>query len=123
MKKKIEVNAVGAGSHVPVIENKLRDIKGYCRGIKNTLPYLLPLFLVTWLIYFAVSCINMVPNKGGVYKISPTEAFLGHKVDYKFDLRSNFGEMVEVTDPIGDNTLKSRTNTAIALVGTGNRTG
>ena len=59
----------------------------------------------------------------GVYKTSPTEAFLGRKIDYKLDLRSNFGGMVEATDPTGDNTLKSRTNTTIALVGTGNRTG
>jgi hypothetical protein len=65
----------------------------------------------------------MLLHKGGLLKISPTEAFLGRKTDFKIDLRVGFGELVEATDPNGDNTLKSRTNTAIALLGTGNRTG
>jgi hypothetical protein len=38
----IQVNPTGAGQHVPVIENKIRQIKERVRAIFNTLPFNLP---------------------------------------------------------------------------------
>jgi len=75
------VNPDGTGSHVPVIERKIREVKERARAIVNTLPWRLPISLITWLIYFCVSRINLIPHKGGLIEISSTEAFKGRKVD------------------------------------------
>lgn len=119
----IELNPTGAGQHVGPIERKIEEVKERARGIKNTLPWLLALTLIPWLIFYCVSRINLVPHKTGISNISPAEAFSGRKIDYKIDLRCSFGDYAEVHDPYADNTLKPRTQAGIALLPTGNRTG
>lgn len=55
--------------------------------------------------------------------VSPVEAFTGCKVDYKTDLRVGFGDYVEAYDPKADNSLRPRTQAAIALMPVGNSMG
>lgn len=119
----IEMNPVGAGSHVGPIERKIEEVKERCRGIKATLSFRLALQLIAWLVFFCVSRINLVPHKSGLTNISPAEAFLGRKIDYRLDLRCGFGDYVECYNPLSDNSMRPRTEAAITLMPTGNRTG
>ena len=47
----IVVNPSGPGSHVPVIERKIQEVKQRARGIINTLPYKLAACLIVQLIF------------------------------------------------------------------------
>ena len=119
----IVVNPAGPGSHVPVIERKIQEVKQRARGIFSSLPYKLAAHLFVHLIIFCVSRINLVPHKTGLTNISPTEAFKGRKLDFKRDLRIGFGEYAEAFDPYSDNTMRPRTNAVISLGHTGNISG
>ena len=55
--------------------------------------------IVTWLVYFCVSRINMVPSSASGDRISPRERFLGRKLDYQRDLRVGFGDYVQTYSP------------------------
>ena len=81
--------------------------------------------LIVWLVYFCVSRIDMIPHKttGSSSYISPIEGFTWRKVHAKLHLRVGFGDYVEAFDPTADNTLKPRTQAAIALLPLGNAKG
>jgi hypothetical protein len=57
----IMVNPTGAGQHVPVIENKIRQVKQRVRAIITTLPFNLPESMMKHLVAHAVSSLNMMP--------------------------------------------------------------
>jgi hypothetical protein len=63
-----------------------------------------------------VTRINLVPHRGGLIGISPREAFLGVKADYKRDLRCAFGDYLECTVRQPDNSMAPRTEACIALL-------
>ena len=65
----------------------------------------------------------MIPHKGGPIGVAPTELFSGRKIDAKLDLRVGFGDYCECVDPYSDNTMRPRTQAAIALYPLGNLTG
>jgi len=119
----IQLNPYGPGSHVPVIERKIQEVKQRARAIINSLPYKLAVSLISHLITFCVSRINLFPHKSGLSNISLTEAFKGRKIDYNKDLRIGFGEYVEAFDPYSDNTMRPRTQAAISLGPVGNSSG
>jgi len=119
----VPLNPAGAGSHVPKIERKIREIKEYCRAILHSLPYDLPGALIQYLVYFAVSRINLVPHVNGPSSVPPREAFLGIKTDFNKDIRFGFGDYVQATDMYSNNTMEERTTSAIALCPVGNREG
>ena len=121
--KGIELNPTGAGAHVHVVERKVQEVKERVRGVINSLPFKLALTLIVWLVLFCVSRINLIPHKGGPIGISPSEAFKGRKTNAAIDLRVGFGDYAECTDPYGDNTMRPRTQAAIALLPVGNLTG
>jgi len=58
----IIVNPSGAGSHVPVVENKIKTVKERVRGHIGVLPFKLCIALLVWLVYYCVSRINLVPT-------------------------------------------------------------
>ena len=120
--KGILVEPRASGTHVPTAERKIRVIKERCRSIIHSLPFTLPLFLMAWMVYFAVSRINLFPSRGGLVKVSPFEAFNGRKVDFDRDLRVGFGKYCEVNVDT-TNTLKARTASAISLLPTGSASG
>lgn len=121
----ITVNPSGAGQHVPVVENKIRQVKERVRGILNTLPFTLPASLMWWLVKFCVSRLNMVPRNTKVDCTSPRETLLGRKLDFRRDLRIGFGEYVQAHAPASatSNSMAPRTDGAIALFPTGNLQG
>jgi hypothetical protein len=111
----IAVNPSGAGQHVPTIERNIRTMKERARGILATIPYELPTTLIPWLVYYVVTRINIVPRRGGLDHLSPREAFLGIKTDFKRDLKCGFGDYLECSVPNQDNSMLARTQSCIAL--------
>ena len=110
-----QVNPEGPGQHVKEIERAIQEVKEHVCAVHSTLPYRLAATLLVWLVYFAVSRINMFPHKGGPSGVSPREAFYGVKLDYKRDLCTGFGEYLECTDPYDDNSMNPHTQACISL--------
>jgi hypothetical protein len=50
----------GAGTHIGIIENKIKCVKNRARAIINSLPYVLPNSLIKYLIYYSTQAVNMV---------------------------------------------------------------
>ena len=117
---KARVNTTAAGDHVPVVENKIRQIKGGVRGIIATLPYLIPLFLIAYLVAHVVFCINMFPSRATSENVSPYESFTGRKPCGK-DFPLAFGEYAEIHEKHSvTNTMEARTQSGIYLGQSGN---
>lgn len=117
---KARVNTTAAGDHVPVVENKIKQIKGGVRGILATLPYLVPLFFIAYLVSHVVFCINMFPSRATSENVAPYESFTGRKPSGK-DFPLAFGEYVEVHEKRAvTNTMEARTQSAIYLGQSGN---
>lgn len=116
----INVNPTGAGQHVPIIENVLRQIKERMRCVYHTLPYALPVSEFKYLFYYCVKCLNMQPSGTSFDLTPPFEKMHGRKIDAKIDLRAAFGDYAQIHAPEMDNSVtKSRTDPAIALYPTG----
>ena len=114
----------GAGSHVPRIENKIKVVKERMRAVINTLPYLLPHQLIEWLVYYVVMRLNSMPSHTRMDTTPPRQLLLGRKIDVLTDLALSFGQYVQVHSiETITNTMKSRTDGALALMPTGNASG
>jgi hypothetical protein len=114
------LQSIGAtGQHVPVIENKIRQIKECVRAFLNTLLFNLPTTVTKHLVSPVVSSLNMMPCGTRVDKISPREEFSGRKIDYKRDLKVAFGDYVQAHVPnVTDQEvkeLKARTTSTIGI--------
>jgi hypothetical protein len=126
---KAQLDVTAAGEHVKLIERCIRELKERCRAILSTLPYKLPRVLMTWLIYFVVSRINLTPSTVGNTSIAPREQLTGVRPDFNRDLRVSFGEYVETHEPdpqpisLKSNVRISRTEAAVALLPLGNLDG
>ena len=119
------VNPNGAGSHVPVIENKIKTIKKRVRGHINTLPFRLCTSLLVRLVYDCVSRLNLVPTSTmSTEFVCPPEAFTGMRLDYKRDLRLRFGQYCEIHEQhLVTNTMASRTKARNSADAEGQQTG
>lgn len=93
--------------------------------ILHNLPYKLPAILIPYLLYYAVSGINMIPRRTQMSPVlyamaeSPQELFNGRRIDVKLDLKLQFGEYVEYYSG-SDNTMGTRTRPALAMMSLGN---
>jgi hypothetical protein len=105
----------GAGTHVGIVENKIKCIKNRGRAIIHSLPYVLPSTLIRYLVYFATQSVNMILTKNST-STSPLENFLGRKIDFKVDLRVAFGDYCQVEAANITNNLDARTSGSIALL-------
>jgi len=110
----------GPGQHVPEIERKIRVVKERVRAQLSDLPYNLPARLLPWLLYFVVFCLNCVPVRSSGFYVSPRELMTGRKLNYKRDLRFEFGSYIEARNPTGDSSMAGRTNGMIPLLSSGN---
>jgi len=118
----IKVNLASKGEHVPEVERTIRQVKERVRSFHTTLPYKLDELLVVHLVYYCVAAINSIPRSGD--SESPREQFTGVKIDYLRDCKVGFGEYVQVhEDDEITNTMKPRTNGALALGPVGNAQG
>jgi hypothetical protein len=81
------------------------------------------LLILLMLILYCVSRLNYEQSSVRGWTTSPREQFSGRKADAKRDFRCAFGNYVQCTVPETDNTLKARTEDAVVMLPTGNRTG
>ena len=113
------LDTTGAGVAVPVVERKIRTVKERVRAVINTLPYELTERLEEWAVKAAVYSVNMVPTKNSTSYESPREKLYGRYIDAATDLRHAFGDYCHIHEEVIDNTMKARTQAAIALRPTG----
>jgi hypothetical protein len=92
----IEHDVCGAGTHVGIVENKIKAIKNRARSILSSLPYVLPNSLIKYLFYFSTQCVNMALTKNS-NTVSPLENFIGRKLNYRVDLRVGFGDYCQIS--------------------------
>jgi hypothetical protein len=60
----VRMQPTGPNQHVSVADRSIRTLKNIGRSIANNLPYVLPLFLIKWLLLFAVNRFNILPYRG-----------------------------------------------------------
>jgi len=116
-----KIEPAGPAQHVPVIERKIRQVKEGMRSVLHSLPYILAMRFLVFLVYFVVSRINMLPSTSRVDSIPAREAFTGRKLNFKRDVRIGFGSFVHVEMPYAvKNSMEARSEPAISLFPVGN---
>jgi len=108
-----------AGTAVPVVERKIRTVKERIRSIINTLPFEITEKMEEYLVKGAIYSINMVPTRNSYEYTSPREKLLGVMIDATTDLKHAYGDYVQIHHEDIDNSMKGRTEGAIALCPTG----
>ena len=119
----VELEVLGEGEAVTEVERKIRQIKERVRIIWNSIPFLLTFELQDWVVQRAVYFINSEPTSNSEDSRSPREKVTGKILDEKIDFKYMFGEYVQVVSNTTDNSMKSRTQAAVALMPTGARDG
>jgi hypothetical protein len=112
------VSIHGPNAYSAHVDVKIKQLKNVTRAI-NILPYLLPLPLLIYVVFYACSKINMRPNSSLAHGYSPMEVFLGRSVSVERDLGGRmgagpmpFGSRCEIYDRT-TNTIADRTRPAI----------
>lgn len=121
----IVLEPVGRNQHIPEVEIRNKVVKQIFRSVITSLPYKLPKFLFKYLVFFALSRINLYPVSSRADPTPARELFTGRKIDYKRDVRIGFGEYVQIDaypNPRNDAT-KPRTKGALSLDPRGNLQG
>jgi hypothetical protein len=119
----IPVEFVGAGSHCPRIERRIRWVKEKFRGMEHTLPFAMNSLLVRWGVRAAARFTNLQRTASSTSLTTPRDKFYDRRFDWKLDGQIQFGDCIEVTVADTDNTTIARTDTCIALMPRDNRTG
>jgi hypothetical protein len=114
----ITLQLYGKGTHVNVVERKIRQVKEHARTKFSMLPYNLTLDLQSM---YSVYIINSIPQfSKGVY-LSPRELFTGERLEIN-KLKLSYGDYVQYNNHHNiTNTLKQRAEDGIALYPTGDR--
>eukprot|EP00557_Chaetoceros_sp_GSL56_P005694 CAMPEP_0176500028 /NCGR_PEP_ID=MMETSP0200_2-20121128/13286_1 /TAXON_ID=947934 /ORGANISM="Chaetoceros sp., Strain GSL56" /LENGTH=1532 /DNA_ID=CAMNT_0017898575 /DNA_START=170 /DNA_END=4768 /DNA_ORIENTATION=+ len=120
----VEIDAGGAGDHLPKIDAKIRRIKETCRSIIAGLPYSLPRNRVKDLVTYVVNRINTRRTTSLADNVCPRSKLTGRKINYKREFLLGFGDYVECYDPkVRSNSMKARTEPCIALYPSANISG
>ena len=119
----IELDTIGAGEAVTVVERKIRQIKERVRAVISKLPFRLTEKLEGWLVRYAVNRIVLVPTRNTVDYVSPREKLYGRMINVDKELIHDFGDYVQVHSDYIDNSNKARTSYAIALMSAGHLEG
>jgi hypothetical protein len=109
----------GAGTAVPVVERKIRTVKERIRAVINTLPFEITEKMEEYLVRGAAYSINLVPTRNSIEYASPREKLLGRMIDATTDLKHAYGDYVQIHHEDIDNSMKGRTEGAIAMCPTG----
>jgi len=118
----IQLDVSGAAEAVPRVEAKIRRIKERMRAVFHTLPYKLDWKLLVWLVRYATLRLNGEISTKCKDNLSGRERLYGRRND-KAWIRHGFGDYVQVHDKETNNTMKARTQGALALAPTGNMSG
>ena len=120
----MEVDTSGAGGHVARIERRIRTIKERLRShICGRIPFVMNILILSYLILFVISRLNMEHTSSRPGGITPREGFSGQRVAANKDFRAAFGDYVQCTQPYPDKSMNPRTLDGIVLLPTYNRTG
>ena len=119
----VVIDTAGPGQHVPVVERMNQTVKKIVRSYVHSLPYVMTSVILIACVLFSVSRVNMHPNSQSLDKTCPFEQFTGRKLDAKIDFRFKFGDYVQATVPMTNNSMATRTQGCIALYPVGNLTG
>lgn len=120
----VKFNPTSKAEHEPVVERAVQTLKGTCRSLVHSLPYKLCSALLVYMVYYATSCTNMFPKRGGVSDLPPRQLLLGRSVDVSVEGKLPFGAYVHThEDNAMTNGMEARTVGAIALGPTGNYQG
>ena len=112
----IEVNTPGACEHIPEIERSICTTKERCRSIIAVSPFdYFPHEYVIYLVYFAITMLNCLPSRSGLFgRNSTRELVFRRPVYYQRHCSIEFGAMVEASeDATVTNTMASRTYPAL----------
>ena len=112
--KGVTIKYVAPGSHVAIAERKIRTIKDRARSLLQTIKYRVPISLLPHLILYTVTRINQTPTIH-TPSSSPREIFNGDVLDFEKDLRLNFGQIVEIINPVQRNDMQPRSEPAIYI--------
>ena len=115
----IDIDSVGSGQAVPVIERKIRTIKERIRCGLNSLPYKLTSRLEDYLVLWAISRVNLQVSSNSYDYCSPREKAYNRRVDVTKDAKHEFGQYVQIIDNDSNNSMKERSRGGIALMPTG----
>ncbi len=96
--KQVEFSMTGGGTHEGVAERTIRLLKDKIRAILSNLPYDLPSSLQRWIVFYATTMTNVI-NRSSSIGVSAYEAYHGKKLNYKKDLKLEFGEYALVYRP------------------------
>jgi len=112
-----EIDASGAGDHLPTIDIKIRRVKEMARSVIQGLDWPMPRVLVKYLITFCVSRINIRATSSTTSNQCARVKLTGRKVDYNKEFKLRFGDYAEVRDPKAksNDVMVSRTEPCIAL--------
>ena len=113
------VDVVGAGEPVPVVERKIRTIKERARCLASTLPFELSSKLEDLLVLWATNRVNLQVSTNSTEYTCPKEKVYNTKTDVKREAKHCFGEYVQVYNTEMDNSLKERARGAICIMPTG----
>ena len=106
---------VGAGTHVPIVERKIRTLKEKIRCIIHSLEYKLSSFLLGKLVEYAANRTNLIPSRLFDELVSPSEMFQGDTNNLTSELLLGFGDTVELHNAKDNthNSVNSRTTPVV----------
>ena len=117
----VEIDVGGKGDFMAKVDAKIRRIKETYRKVKHGLPWSLPQVLVTDLVGYSVSWLNVRRTLALSQNVYPRVLFTGAPVPYK-EFSLAFSDYVEACERT-DNTSGARSAACIALCPVGNSTG
>jgi hypothetical protein len=115
----VEIDIRGADDYVAKVDTKIRRIKETYRTVKCGLPWTLPQCLITELVSYVVSRLNIRRTSALSENVCPRVLFTGVPVNFKKELKVAIGEAYEGTD----NTSNARSAACIALYPANNAAG
>ena len=95
----VEIDVVGAGDHLPLVDIQIRRLKEMCRAIVSGLPFTLPRNRIDDIVVYSVNRKNTRRTKSLNDNVCPRVRFTGRNVRYSDEYRAGFGDYVEAVDP------------------------
>ena len=86
----IRVSIHAPNTYSAEVDAKIKQIKNGVRAA-TSLPYLFPLMLLAWAVFYAVHKINLMPSSVNAHNYSPMEMFLGRSISMSRDLGARHG--------------------------------
>ena len=121
----VEFAPLPAGVHDPIVESLILRLKEGVRSIIQGLPFPTSRPLLAWIVMYVVYITNLMPKRHGFGggAVCARQDFTGIRPDIRRDLPYAFGQYLQATSGIMDNSMKPRTFSAITLMPTGSGNG